>query len=43
MDRSKTHIKVELKRETHKRLSELGKKGETFDDIIQRILNAKRV
>lgn len=30
------HLKI--KEETHKRLEEYGHKGETFDDIINRLL-----
>lgn len=29
---------LKIKEETHKRLIDLGKKGETFDDLINRII-----
>jgi len=30
---------LKIKEETHKRLVELGKKGESFDDVINRIID----
>ena len=35
---------IKIKEKTHKRLTELGKKGETFSDLIDRIIdeNAKK-
>ena len=30
---------LKIKEKTHKRLVELGKKGETFDDVINRIID----
>ena len=33
-------INVQLKKSTHQRLSELGSKSETYDDIIVRLLDA---
>ena len=37
MDRK---INIQVSKSTHERLSDLGKKGETFDDIIIRLLDA---
>lgn len=31
---------IQIKRTTHRRLSELGSKADTFDDIINRLLDA---
>ena len=33
---------VKIKQEVHKKLLELGKKGETFSDIIERLINELR-
>ncbi len=30
---------LKIKEETHKRLTDLGKKGESFDDLINRIID----
>ena len=30
---------LKIKEKTHKRLTDLGKKGETFDDVINRIID----
>ena len=34
---------IKIKENTHKKLEDVGKKGETFDDIINRILDEKSV
>lgn len=33
-------INVQLKKSTHQRLSDIGSKSETYDDIIVRLLDA---
>jgi len=33
-------INIQLKKSTHQRLTELGSKSDTFDDIIVRLLDA---
>lgn len=33
-------INIQVKKSTHERLSDLGKKGDTFDDIIVKLLDA---
>ena len=30
---------IRIKKTTHKRLTECGQKGDTYDDIIQKLLN----
>ena len=32
---------IRISEETHKRLEEFGKKGESFEDIVKRLLNGK--
>ena len=31
-------INIQVSRETHKELSEIGKKGQSYDDIVQMLL-----
>lgn len=33
-------INIQVKKSTHQRLSDLGRKGDTFDDIIVKLLDA---
>lgn len=33
-------INIQIKKSTHQRLTDLGSKGDTFDDIIVRLLDA---
>lgn len=38
MERSKTHVKVELRRETAEALKALGKMGDSYDTVIERLM-----
>ena len=31
-------INIQISRETHRELSEIGKKGQSYDDIVQQLL-----
>jgi hypothetical protein len=42
MGRSKTHIKVELKRETAESLKALGRMGDSYDTVIERLIKHAR-
>jgi len=33
-----SYTMIRLKRSTHKRLTEFGKKGETYDDVINKLI-----
>lgn len=42
MNRDKTHIKVELRRETAETLKALGKMGDSYDTVIERLIKNAR-
>ena len=39
MEGKKEWTTVKISRETHERLKRIGRKGDTFDDIIRRLLD----
>jgi len=42
MSRDKTHIKVELRREITEALKALGKMGDSYDTVIERLIKHAR-